>query len=455
MKIMIWAIFLLVVGAAIFLTCRKALSFFELLKKYISLKALVLAPKRIEMLWKRELSQINKNLVAKIKRELELKNDRHLHVCFYVCEKSKWNAQSLYEELKKNQRIKISFAVGPNDEIESRKISPDRMKEVHRKNLEFYKGICPDLYNLFDVRDDQFPTTSLEQLKADIIFYQQPWGEMGDYPSKLIGRSLACYIPYSFILVDWDDAHFDRHNFSPYLWKYFSQTDLHREDQLHFDPLNFEQIEVTGYPKLDVYVNYNSEEYPRTQKTVIYAPHHSIGNSNLKLSTFDLYYKDILALAKSTPEIAWVFKPHPTLCKSVIEKKLMSESEYQAHIEAWQQLPNAKVNDSGNYFEIFKNSDALITDCASFLAEYLPTGNPIIRLTRPDSVPLNKIGEAINKTLYQAESFTSLKKHFEQLIITNEDSLKTQRAQTCKQIYSPNAKSAEIISKIIFREFNL
>jgi len=50
----------------------------------------------------------------------------------------------------------------------------------------------------------------------------------------------------------------------------------------------------------------------------------------------------------------------------------MTLNEVESYYAEWHNLSNGFVYDEGDYFNIFKSSDALITDCGSFLAEYLP-----------------------------------------------------------------------------------
>ena len=56
----------------------------------------------------------------------------------------------------------------------------------------------------------------------------------------------------------------------------------------------------------------------------------------------------------------------------------MNEFEYDEYVAQWNNLPNAYLYNKGNYIELFKTSDLLITDCSSFLLEYMPTLKPII-----------------------------------------------------------------------------
>ena len=83
-----------------------------------------------------------------------------------------------------------------------------------------------------------------------------------------------------------------------------------------------------------------------------------------------------LELAKKHPEYSFVVKPHPALRYKCISEKFLTEQEYDDYIAQWNSLENATVYTDGNYFDIFKTSDVLITDSSSFLAEYFYSGKP-------------------------------------------------------------------------------
>ena len=58
-------------------------------------------------------------------------------------------------------------------------------------------------------------------------------------------------------------------------------------------------------------------------------------------------------------------------------------------------LDNMELSCEGGYLELFAQSDALIHDCASFVAEYLYTGNPVCYMMKAEiltSKTLSAIG---------------------------------------------------------------
>ena len=98
-------------------------------------------------------------------------------------------------------------------------------------------------------------------------------------------------------------------------------------------------------------------------------------------------------------------------------------------------MKNAKIYTQGDYFDLFKTSDALITDCGSFLAEYLFTKKPILHLrTKLQNRPFNKIGKKIIENYYQIYNLDELKNIFNRIILDNEDYLKKKRLASIKEL---------------------
>jgi CDP-glycerol glycerophosphotransferase (TagB/SpsB family) len=88
--------------------------------------------------------------------------------------------------------------------------------------------------------------------------------------------------------------------------------------------------------------------------------------------------RPMLEYALNHPEIKWLFKPHPSL--RTVLYKILPRQEVDDYYEQWEHI--GKVCYTGDYVELFFESQAMITDCDSFLIEYVFTGKPIIHLKR-------------------------------------------------------------------------
>ena len=94
------------------------------------------------------------------------------------------------------------------------------------------------------------------------------------------------------------------------------------------------------------------------------------------LSTFPANADALLRLPEEFPEVDFVFRPHPLLFVRLADPKWWGAERVAAYCERMKAHPNVEFQQGGDYFATFAESDALIHDCASFLAEYFYTGRP-------------------------------------------------------------------------------
>lgn len=125
----------------------------------------------------------------------------------------------------------------------------------------------------------------------------------------------------------------------------------------------------------------------------------------------------------------------------------MTENEVQNYFEEWAKI--GAVYEKGDYIDLFKTSDLMITDGCSFLAEYLPTGNPLIRPVNKNSVNLNALGKEISKGFYETKNNSEIQKLFNELLINKNDIKKEVRKEIANRILNGNKKSHERIFDLI------
>jgi len=288
---------------------------------------------------------------------------------------------------------------------------------------------------------------------------------MNDFPRRIAGKALGVYMHYGFMMMANHGMHYNVGPFHSYLWKYFTQTEGHRLMHLKFDPSAYDKLIVTGYPKLDVYFDKieNKKTYctiwkkpvDTETKRIIYAPHHSLEGSRLSMSTFEWMHKELLEIAEKQDGLQWIYKPHPTLKHNAIKKKFMTKAQYEKYENTWADLPNSAVYDSGNYFNIFRTSDALITDSGSFLAEYLPTGKPIIWLASKNTVGFNPVGAILAESFYTAGNIKEFKSIFNNVIINGNDPLREKRMKAIDMLLFSKNKSSIIIMDFLKSQFSI
>ena len=104
---------------------------------------------------------------------------------------------------------------------------------------------------------------------------------------------------------------------------------------------------------------------------------------------------------------------------------------------------------SGDYFDIFKSSDLMITDCCSFLGEYLPSEKPLIRLKNPKAMKLNAFGERLTKEYYTSHNNDELKKLFNEIVINKNDYKKANRLKIANELMFYKESSGMNICKYL------
>lgn len=370
----------------------------------------------------------------------------------FVCEENqKWGYQFVYELMKSDSRFEVlPVVLYPI-------ITKNRIEFTQEKNKEFFNKQGIETIDGYDY--EKQANIDLKYFEPDLVFYQQPWYLEGEnHPVNLSKYALTMMIPYGYTTLNensWGSDAVKR--VYKNLWRFFSESPYHNKfyekaaGMRHRDNLT-----ATGTPKLDYYRKPVQPEFEALWKgkknRIIWAPHHSIKNHGLSMSNFEEYAGFMLDFAKNNPDYSFVLKPHPALKNSCAACGFMTEAEYDSYMDEWNGLENASVYTDGAYFDIFKTSDVLVTDCSSFLAEYFPSKKPVILLDRPARAPFDKFGMRIEKGFYKVQSPSELQKLLIQLLKEKNDVLKDTRISLLKkEFFLPEKSSSEkIVDFLVF-----
>jgi CDP-glycerol glycerophosphotransferase (TagB/SpsB family) len=182
---------------------------------------------------------------------------------------------------------------------------------------------------------------------------------------------------------------------------------------------------------MDDFFRLTRRERTDGKKLVIYAPHHSMLDSDLlHFSTFEYNYTFMLDLAKKySDKVAWVFKPHPVLKTKVMQKGLFKNvEEWNVYLDEWRNLPDAEVVEEGMYTQLFLDSDAMIFDSCSFMSEYVFADKPALFLTRPEQSFTN-LGKMAKEVHYTADGkdFKAIEDFLCNVVLDGNDTKKDER----------------------------
>ena len=369
-----------------------------------------------------------------------------LRVVFVVNERSKWNADGIVDAM-----------LGRGWEVTTalyRMKRPGETPEEARAMYEMERAFFQSLPGTFvDTHDWATETEQpVESLDADVALLQQPWG-MENFPRRLTGSALPAYLHYGVPLMANHGMHFNVPGFHPYLWRRYVPSQLHRDVHLEHDSGGFERLRVVGYPRFDAYLEPRPSPHEvglwrhdgEPSARVIVAPHHSVGPTSLRMATFAWSHRALLDLVDAHPTVSWIYKPHPRLRYALSRAGMMSREDYDEYEARWRRRPNCAVYDGPRYLDLFRTSDGLVTDCGSFLAEYLPTGNPVLRLISQESIRFNTVGEYLRSGFYEVADAAALRSTFDQVLIRREDPLAPRRAELATLFQPGEGSSAEQI----------
>ena len=303
----------------------------------------------------------------------KLARGERLRVCFLVCDVAMFSAESVYRAMRDDPRFKPFIAVAP-------RIS--RGEEFLRETLEKTMSELRTRYEdpvvqLYDPKTGDWK--GLED-KTDIVFTSIVYDNQTDarFTAGPMSRyALVACVSYGYSGQLANDAR--RMIFLPQFalfWKLFITNPATLRAWRAVNPLLAYNLVLGGYSKMDRLTE--APVHPERPKTVLICPHHSLarGVDGVALSNFLRYSEFFLRLPELFPTVRFVFRPHPLLFPRLAREEWWGEARTKAYRAALGARPNVEFQQGGDYFETFANSDAMIHDCGSFLAEYFYTGCP-------------------------------------------------------------------------------
>lgn len=350
---------------------------------------------------------------------------RAFRILFLVSESGKWTQQLLFDRLAATPGLEVGFALTPSDL--ALRMRPALRARHHARQHAAFAALGPVRADLLLPGDR---LQDLRDLPADLLLLQQPWGLQGA-PRHLAGCIPCAHVSYELGVIHDPRQQFALPHFHPWLWRLFVPDSLHLET-IRRTPgaIPAERVVLSGSPRLDAW---------RAQLTgqgggavaggsgprrVVWAPHHSLSPRSLRLGTFDWSGPAMLQLARTHPELAFVLRPHPNLWAALDGWRPGGSS---AFLKDWAALPNTALSQDGDALPVLAGAAALITDSVSFMAEFMLTGRPILRLTRSDATPLSAYGQLLQPCFYPCPDPETLQDSFARVVIAGTDPLRAAR----------------------------
>jgi len=383
-------------------------------------------------------------------------HDKPLKILFLIQNTPMWNiAKQIYLEGKDDPFFSFEIMILPPAHLKSDAKVTQLFEEI--KNTHSFldeNGVCLPIH--YSINQKGKPLDPL-LLKPDIIFYFSPYSSQRNKltrPKNLGRYANLFYVNYGFLIMNGDveSIVYKRKDFFQNFNTICVESHLLKQTVLDLSGTTPNQILVSGYPKLDAYYkkmhSHNSYwNFPETYSKyrIIWNPRWSVKQGT---SHFTEYIHLIIDFLTKNQTIDFVFRPHPNLFRDMLAHKLINKTDKKNIYAKFDELPNARIDDAeGDYLSAFASSDLLISDISSLMAEYFPTGKPIIYTKKKEKL-FNNIGEALSSGFYHADSWDIVLATLNKLQ-AGDDPLKKIRNQIIKEHFPCQSTSSNLILKHI------
>jgi len=284
----------------------------------------------------------------------------------------------------------------------------------------------------------------LKYLDPDYIFYQTPY--MNHYPPELHVNNIkqyskTCYFGYGvtiwstnlaldlyFSFLESVDFHIvDNDYYYNDLFSYYEKKMKTKPN--HFIPRTF----ILGNPKVSEIKKSSYIKYENFGWTPRWVPFQS---------NFEVYFQFFTNYFKNNTNLSLECRFHP----------LDTNKSRNVFVENIDAIENINITTELLYDNFFEKIDVLISDLSSMIAEFYPTGKPII-LTYKDTHVVDTCGKELLRGIYIVHNEKELVEIITQLKNKN-DPLYNTRQEIIKKIYD-SYSPLEDISKLLLWDYKL
>lgn len=280
----------------------------------------------------------------------------------------------------------------------------------------------------FNFEDSSVGLAKLREMAPDYVFINYPWQrnyQPGYRVEVLSEFTKVCYVPYYSLALVNEPGEV---GVTPYLYTQRSNQlaslvftqDPNTLDAYAKTSRGNGYVHLTGTPKLDALVRKTLEPvntWPLTNpdnQRMVWAPHHSFSASWFNFGMFPEVFQDMLAFAKSHPNLDIVMRPHPIMFGTLTEQKIIDDVVLAKWLEEWRALPNTAIDHDTDIGHLFAAADLFVTDGISFLGEYpIATGKPTIFFDNPEHWPWSPLGGLASAANIHVRDFAEFTKVFE------------------------------------------
>lgn len=385
------------------------------------------------------LRKVSKVRSAQARKIEQLHEQGKARVLFFLQTPSVWKYDALYQKLEASEYFEPLIVVSPyNVHLNYDK---EECFRVMRQTEEFARARGYNYVSAYNWEKNKWRDIK-KDFKPDIVFFTKPYKDtLPQYHIYNFTDALTLYVPYGINCMNLYHNNYEL-PFQSLLWKLLLETDFQKYYAEQYEKSHGDNVEIVGalaeeklmqkeYVAKDVW-----KPQGKRKKRIIWAPHHTV-DYLFNFSNFLNYCEDMLQIAEKYQEqIQIAFKPHPVLKFKLINIWGLEKTE--EYYNRWANLSNGQI-EQGDYIDLFKTSDAMIHDCASFTVEFLYAQKPVLFQIRDEKVKeeFNSFGQMCLEQHYLAYSIEETEKFIREVVIAGMDPKKEAREQFYKDYLYP------------------
>ena len=154
------------------------------------------------------------------------------------------------------------------------------------------------------------------------------------------------------------------------------------------------------------------------------------------------------------PDVDFVLRGHHLLFDYLVKLEKLTSEEVNGFLLNWDSLPNAYFDRNPDYTESFADSDILLTDGISFLAEYHATKKPLVFLERKEHEVLTEVGKFFLEGAYCCQNVGEVFQVLESFFSGNLEANFGTKESKFSSLVSGKKGSAKQICQTIYRSFD-
>jgi hypothetical protein len=395
-----------------------------------------------------EIQKIDYNAIYNNLR-VKIKSKQKIPVAFFVIYDSVFPAKFLFEKMLNDDTFDPVIIVIP-DVLRGEENMFQQVEKSYQTFIALYgnkkvlRGYIKETNNFIDY-SDQF----------DIFCFCNPYDtmthsffKMGYLRSKKV---LTFLLEYGHLITNFYSNEVIKSPIMNSFWKIFTESKYSYNEYKMNQGIKGKNVVISGFYNFEKYRGIN--KIPRQRKRIIIAPHHTIiKNNDLNLSNFLEYAEFFLKLPEIYPDIDFIFRPHPLLFVNLKKDDVWGKEKTDAWLNNLLKNKNVSYSDGGDFNEILIDSDAMIHDCGGFIIDYLFTTYPCCYMQKKDrtiDAEFTLFPKQCLKQYYKAYEEEDIKDFIDNVVIRNNDPLKTKRNEFYhKNLYQEHDASEKILLDI-------